>query len=98
MGLGLSWSLMEAMAFGLPVIGSSTAPVKELISHGQTGLLVDFFDSAALAESVFEIMSDRKFADLLGSSAKKLIHAKYTIEHCVPLHLNLMNLVANGSV
>ena len=94
----LSWSLMEAMAFGLPIVASSTPPVKELISHGQNGLLVDFFDPASLAESVFEIMSDRKLADLLGSSAKKLINAKYTIEHCVPLHLNLMNLAASGSI
>ncbi len=94
----LSWSLMEAMAFGLPIVGSSTAPVKELITHGKTGLLVDFFDSSALADSVHEIISDPKFADSLGSSAKQLIRSKYTIEQCVPLHLNLMNLVASGSI
>jgi glycosyltransferase involved in cell wall biosynthesis len=40
------------MASGCLVIGSDTAPVREVIKHGYNGLLVDFFDSDKIAETV----------------------------------------------
>lgn len=52
----LSWSMLEAMATGCLLIGSDTAPVREVIRHGENGYLVDFFDPAAIAERALEAL------------------------------------------
>lgn len=61
----LSWSMIEAMSAGAHVIGSATPPVQEVITDGQNGTLVDFFDvpgwSAALTEA---LANPQKFAPL----------------------------------
>src|SRR5690606_26137242 len=39
----LSWSMMNALSCGAVVVGSDTAPVREMITPGHTGFLADFF-------------------------------------------------------
>ena len=43
----LSWSLMEAMASGCCIVASATPPVEEMITSGNQGQLVNFFDPDA---------------------------------------------------
>ncbi len=94
----LSWSLLEAMSTECAIVGSSTAPVQELIQHGHNGLLVDFFDHQALAESVAELLNNRELAETFGKQARATILKDYSLEQCVPRHLALMNMVACGAL
>ncbi|PAU61064.1 glycosyltransferase family 4 protein [Pseudomonas indica] len=53
----LSWSLLEAMASGCLIVGSNTAPVREVIHHGENGLWVDFFDREEIARHVVNALN-----------------------------------------
>jgi glycosyltransferase involved in cell wall biosynthesis len=54
----LSWSMMEAMATGCLLVASDTEPVREMATHGETALLTDFFDEAALADRIAEALAE----------------------------------------
>jgi glycosyltransferase involved in cell wall biosynthesis len=57
---GMPMALMEAMAAGVPPIGSRVAGITELIDHGLNGLLVEPNEPAALATAVRAII-DKQF-------------------------------------
>jgi glycosyltransferase involved in cell wall biosynthesis len=52
----LSWSLIEAMSAGCVVIASDTGPVRDVVD-GKNGMLTPFFDSAALADRVINVLA-----------------------------------------
>jgi len=54
----LSWSLLEAMACGAPIVASDTASVREVIRDRSNGRLVPFFDVAATASTVVESLHE----------------------------------------
>ena len=65
----LSWSLLEAMAAGCSIVASDTPPVREVISHGENGLLVDFFSPRQQADAVESLLESKKRRELLSESA-----------------------------
>ena len=94
----MSWSLLEAMGCGCAVVGSDTAPVREVIRDGENGLLVDFFSPSDLAAAVAELIHDRGRARAFGEAARRTVETHYDLNTCVSRQLALMDLVASGSV
>ncbi len=81
----LSWSLLEAMSAGATILASDTAPVREVITHNETGRLVDFFDVAGLAEQVDELLQDASTRQRLGAAARELTQERYDLKTvCLP--------------
>ena len=65
----LSWSLLEAMAAGCSIVASDTPPVREVITHGQNGLLVDFFSPQLQAEAIDSLLDSSEKREALSASA-----------------------------
>jgi glycosyltransferase involved in cell wall biosynthesis len=86
----LSWSLLEAMSTRCLVVGSRTPPVEEMITDGENGLLVDFFDGAALADRICDVLSHPDRYDSLRAAARQSVIDRCDLEKvCLPAHLRL---------
>ncbi|MDD5465756.1 MAG: glycosyltransferase family 4 protein [Candidatus Omnitrophica bacterium] len=80
---GLGLALMEAMAQGLAVIGSSVGGIKTLIRNEVNGLLVGPADVEGLARAIIRLFRDRKLARNLGENARKFIIENFSKEKMV---------------
>lgn len=88
----LSWSLLEAMSAGCAIVASDTAPVREVIKHNETGLLVDFFDVNDIAEQVAMLLKNKNKRSLLNVLARQLIVRSYDLRvACLPSQLKYIN-------
>ena len=79
-GEGLTGSLREALAMGRPVVTTDVAGNRELVRHGETGLVCPGRDPAALAAAILRLLSDRPEAARLGSAGRRLVLAQCTDE------------------
>lgn len=70
---GVPRVVMEAAAFGLPVVATSVRGANEAIKDGETGILVPSRDSKALAEGIEKVLSDPDLAKLISENSR--IHA-----------------------
>jgi len=76
----LSWSMLEAMATGCLVVGSDTAPVREVLEDGINGQLVRPFDLRALADASLQGLASREAAaSALRSKAAATAKENYSI-------------------
>jgi glycosyltransferase involved in cell wall biosynthesis len=80
----LSWSLMDALACGTTILASDTAPVREMIQHGDNGLLTDFFDVERMAQTATEVLDQPEDYKHLGRRGTEMIRNRYSLEVCLP--------------
>ena len=84
----LSWSLLEAMSAGCAIVASDTQPLHEAIKHNETGRLVDFFDTNAIAEEVVQLLGSSDERQRLGANARKFAVSTYDLKTvCLPRQL-----------
>ena len=91
----LSWSMLEAMACGAPVLGSATPPVEEILKEGYNGHLFDFFNQAALVEKAAAILgASPTTVAALTQQARRDMASSFSFEqHSLPKYLALIERV-----
>lgn len=79
-GEGLPNALLEAMAVGLPVIGTNTGGVKDAIIDGETGYVVPPGDQDALAERLDNLVTNDSTQNRIGRAAREYVVAHHSWE------------------
>jgi glycosyltransferase involved in cell wall biosynthesis len=67
----LSWSLVEAMAAECTIIASDTGPVQDAITNGVEGVLLPFFDIAALSDMMIRVVREPEAFSGMGQAARR---------------------------
>ena len=84
----LSWSLLEAMSAGCAIVASDTQPLREVLQHGDTGLLIDFFSPEQVTESICALLADASQRARLGGRARDFARSHYDLASiCLPRQL-----------
>jgi glycosyltransferase involved in cell wall biosynthesis len=74
---GISNSLLEAMACGLPIVATNISGNNELIQDDYNGLLVPSKDTVTLTKAIEYLLTDSVKAKKLGAEARKTIEIRY---------------------
>lgn len=75
--------LLEAMAFGLPCIGTDSDAMAEIIDHDSTGILVPPDNVPALTSALKRLMKDGALRERLGHRGRNQVRENYTWDRVV---------------
>jgi colanic acid/amylovoran biosynthesis glycosyltransferase len=77
---GLPTVLLEAMALALPVVTTSVSGGPEIVAHGETGLVVEPGDPAALAASIESLFGSPLTAAKMGAAGRKRAESLFSLQ------------------
>ena len=86
---GLSNTLLEAMACGLPVVATRVSGVTEVVEEPGAGLVVEVEDMESLADALVRLASDSLLRKKMGLLAQQVIEKRYVIDIVAERHAAL---------
>lgn len=98
MSEGISNTILEAMASGLPVIATAVGGNPELVAEGQSGLLVPPSDPAQLAAALIELADDPERARTMGKHGRQLVESNYSLGAMVRHYQQLYDRLFYGKM
>jgi sugar transferase (PEP-CTERM/EpsH1 system associated) len=94
---GISNTVLEAMASGLPVIATNVGGNPELVQPGVTGSLVPVGDAEALAEAVLALLDDPARRAQYGAAARERIAREFDWNRTVQAYLGVYDALLGRS-
>lgn len=86
---GLPISLIEAMASGLPVIGTDVEGIKDVIIPNKNGLLISPDDTNGLSNALYALLQNDKMRIQMGKESRELATGSYSLKECVRKYQDL---------
>lgn len=80
---GMPMSIIEAMAAGLPVVGSSVGGIPQLIEEQETGFMVNPGDVQALSTYLLELINSPEKRLVMGASGRRKVAQYFDIENAI---------------
>lgn len=87
-GEGISNTLLEAMASGLPVIATDVGGNSELVVDGETGMLVPAIDPPRMGAALAALFNDRAKVLAMGRSGRARVLAQFSLDAMVGAYLS----------
>lgn len=84
---GISNTILEAMATGLPLVATRVGGNAELVTEGETGFLVPREDSSALADAIVRYLDDLSLRRAHGAAARRRAEQEFSMEAMVDGYL-----------
>jgi glycosyltransferase involved in cell wall biosynthesis len=91
---GMPGALMEAMARGVPVVGTDVGGTRELIVDGESGLLVPAYDPSALAAALARLLDDPALSARIGAGGRRRMEECFSIDVMVAAKQRLFHDLA----
>lgn len=76
-------ALLEAMASGVPTVGTAVGGVPEMVEDGVTGYVVEPGDAGAMAAALVKVLRDREGAAAMGAAARARVEQRFTLAQSV---------------
>lgn len=89
LGEGISNTILEAMASGLPVIATAVGGNVELVDERLNGRLIPAANPAALAEAIVDLASQPESARTMGQHSRRLVEERYSMAAMVSSYQQL---------
>lgn len=86
--------LLEAMACGVPGIGTNIGGIPEVIDHGHTGYIVEENDTQAVAQYALQLLQNEALLAQFKSNAKQAVKDKFSSQSIVEQYEALYEQVA----
>jgi glycosyltransferase involved in cell wall biosynthesis len=91
---GVSTTVLEAMASGIPVVSTDVGALSEVVADGVTGRIVTPLDDGAMVEAVAALLDDVETRARMGTAARQRATERYSVESCVDTHLRAYRIAA----
>jgi len=77
---GMPNVVLEAQAFGLPVVTTRCGGAVEIVVHNRTGVVVDTHDENAFTQALLRLLTDRELRTAMGGAGAARVRAEFSVE------------------